>query len=106
MTTATQKPRTRRPAARTLRLHAKPDADSPGLVTLTVRGVKTAYWLREDQEDQPGRAFEFQKFGTGEVYHVLIQQTGESSCNCPAGTSYKRCKHADGAAAMVRRGLI
>ncbi len=101
-----RKSRTRKPPARTLRLLVKPDSAGPGLLALSIDGVKTVYWLREIATALPGRAFELRKFRSAESYHVLLQPTGESSCTCPGGTYRHHCKHADACAKLIGRGLL
>jgi len=78
--TATARPRQRKPRpkpARFVRLVIRPDADSLGVVRVTVDGQSADYLLTPLPADF-GRGFRVEKIGLegrGEVYHVNLDGT-------------------------------
>lgn len=106
MTTATiTRPTTTQSPARTLKLLARPDAHGPGLLALTVNGVRTAYWIRCIESAAGGRCFELRKFRAVGVYHVRLAAEWHS-CDCPAARWKGKCKHSSALAVLVGKGTI
>jgi hypothetical protein len=91
--------------ARTLKLLVKPDASGPGLLALTVRGVRNVYWLREIVSAIGGRCWELRKFRETGAYHVRLSHEGHS-CSCPAGCWGKPCKHIASLETLTAREMV
>ena len=108
--TATAPARQRKPRqkpARFVRLVIKPDADSLGVVRLTVGGRSADYLLTPLPADF-GRGFRVEKIGLegrGEVYHVNLDGD-RRACECKGFLKWGHCKHADGLAALVVAGRL
>ena len=108
--TATARPRQRKPRAkpaRFVRLVIKPDADSFGVVRLTVGGRSADYLLTLLPADF-GRGFQVEKIGLegrGEVYHVNLDGD-RRTCECKGFLKWGHCKHADGLAALIAAGRL
>ena len=108
--TATAPARQRKPRpkpARFVRLVIKPDADSLGVVRLTVGGVSADYLLTPLAADF-GRGFKVEKIGLegrGEFYHVNLDGD-KRTCECKGYLKWGHCKHADGLAALVVAGKL
>jgi hypothetical protein len=90
---------------RTLKLLARPDAGGPGLLALTVNGVRQVYWVSAIDSALGGRCFELRKFRSADAYHVRLAHDGHT-CDCPAGTFRGQCKHQDALAALTARGVL
>lgn len=87
------------------------DVDGARVLTIVIgTGAKaqgTHYHFAEVLCDF-GRGFELRKFVTdgGEVYHVHLDPTTGSTCDCLGYLKWSRCKHRDAVAELVRRGRL
>jgi hypothetical protein len=113
MTTATTTKRrtakggkTPAPTVRYLKLLIRPGEDGPGLLSITVGGVRSVYWLKPIDSQDGGRAFELRKFRSGTVYTVRLGPGSLKSCDCPAATHRHSCKHSDAVAKLVKLGRV
>jgi hypothetical protein len=80
----------------------------PGKVRITIGDEVAEYLITELGVDWPARGFEVAKVGDGAKdgpYHVLIEGNG-GSCECRGFLRWGRCRHRDGLAALVARGLL
>ncbi len=109
-TTATARPRQRKPRqkpARFVRLVVPPDGIGVGVVRLTVGGKSGEYLLFPAAADF-GRGFRVEKIGLearGEVYHVNLDGD-KRTCECKGFLKWGHCKHADGLAALIAAGKL
>jgi hypothetical protein len=69
---------------RTLRLLLRPEVGGPGLLALTVNGVRSVYWLAELESPAGGRVFELGTIRGRDTYHLRLAQDGHT-CDCWAG---------------------
>jgi hypothetical protein len=97
--------------ARTIRWRTTPlSAEKPyGAVRITRGRAAHDYVLRE-LPAADGRGFAVEKIdptvpaADRAVYHVFLHHNGrDRSCDCLGFTSWGRCKHADGLAALLTR---
>jgi hypothetical protein len=82
---------------------------TPGLLELTVGGVRQDYWLSEIQADW-GRAFEVRKpLPDGTVYHVHLDPEMGDTCDCLGHLRHGHrtvCKHVAAVKALIARGEL
>src|SRR4051812_13743240 len=101
-TTATARPRQRKPRqkpARFIRLCVRPDGQGPGVVRIRVGKEQADYMLTPLPADF-GRGFKVEKIGlegNGEVYHVNLDGD-KKTCECKGFLKWGHCRHGDGLA--------
>jgi hypothetical protein len=89
---------------------AAPDTDGYFAIRLTVGKEAADYLIRQIHSDLPGRAFEIEKLDsklrTVEVYHVIVGQPRDCSCECRGFLRWNRCKHIAGLLALDAAGRL
>src|SRR5262249_6051215 len=95
------------------RLDDRPTVDEPALLTLHVAGNETDYWLSLVPSDF-GEAFKLEKLiptndgpaERGEVYHVLLENEFNHTCECLGFLRWGHCKHLDSIKALRDAGKL
>jgi hypothetical protein len=89
-----------------VRLCVQPEGASPGVIRLTVNGEAQDYFLTAIPADF-GRGFTVEKVGLDAAGKYAVNIDGEKkTCDCKAHLRHGHCKHADGLAALIARGLL
>lgn len=86
---------------RTVRMVRDPVGDGIGVFCVTVSGEASYYTLREIPCDIGGRGFAVHKLGLGNVLHVRVASTYDSSCECLGFLRYGYCRHLQGLNALI-----
>jgi hypothetical protein len=91
---------------RFVRLCVRPEGASPGVVRITVGKEHADYFLTLIPADF-GRGFTVEKVGLDAAgkYAVNIDRE-KKTCDCKGHLRHGHCKHADGLAALIARGLL
>ena len=106
-TPAPRQPRKPRPKpARSIRLMVRPSPETFGVVRLTVGKESHDYLLTELAADF-GRGFRLEKvcFDAPPPYHVNVDGD-RRTCECEGHMRWGHCKHGDGLAALIAKGLL
>jgi hypothetical protein len=90
----------RRKVERFITLDYAPTFGNPGLVTITMNGVETAYQLDLLPNNCTPDAYRVTKLADGESYDVCLDGEYGPSCGCLGFTHHRHCKHIDGLRAL------
>ena len=95
-----------KPKTRTVRIVCPPNADGVGVFCFDINGKGQFYTFREIWCDIGGRGFAVHRLGQGELYHVRVGKTEDTSCECMGFLRWDRCKHVAGLGALIRKGEL
>jgi len=95
-----------RKSQRTLHLVRRPDAESPGIFSISTAKTTTHYAFREIPCSIGGRGFAVHRLGLAELYHVRVGRPIETSCECLGYLRHGNCKHLTALAALVNTNEI
>ncbi len=107
-----RKPRAPRPKpARSVRVLLPVFGSNPGIIAVTVGGLRRDYWLYPLAADF-GRGFRVEGFASqladeGEERDYQVNVNGrQSSCTCKGFCRWGHCKHLGALSALIERGKL
>lgn len=97
----------RKPSKRFVRLLRSPaEGDGVGVCCLGVGKELTYYVFKEIGSAIGGRGFAMHRLGLGSLYHVLVGQPEECSCECMGFLAHGTCKHVLGLLALIDNRIL
>jgi hypothetical protein len=91
---------------RTVRIERAPNADGIGIFRMEIDGECQFYAFCEIHCEIGGRGFAVHRLGQGELYHVRVGESEDTSCECMGFLRWGKCKHTAALAALIRKGAL
>ena len=92
--------------ARTVTLVRRPNRAGVGVFCIAAAGRPQFYTFKEILCEIGGRGFAVHRLGQGNLYHVRVSGSDDSSCECMGFLRWGRCKHVAGLAALMGGGVL